>query len=154
VIDNDGWEHTEATDLFAIHDYTRTGPDFYRRYRNIGREGIPLAPHGVLYLAPGYRYNDSPIFLSEFGGIGYIASQDRATAPENAWGYSGVEPTEAAVLERMRGLYEAIAKIPTIAGTCYTQLYDVEQEVNGLMTYDRQFKFDPRQIRAINSLLA
>ena len=30
VIDNDGWEHTEVTDLFAIHDYTRTGGEFYR----------------------------------------------------------------------------------------------------------------------------
>ena len=50
-------------------------------------------------------------------------------------------------------LYEAIARIPQIAGICYTQLYDVEQEVNGLMTYDRRMKFDPQAIRAINSLL-
>lgn len=27
-------------------------------------------------------------------------------------------------------------------GFCYTQLYDVEQEVNGLYTYDREDKFD------------
>ena len=36
-------------------------------------------------------------------------------------------------------------------GFCYTQLYDVEQEVNGLMTYDRKFKFDPEIIRRINA---
>mgnify|MGYP005774516119 FL=1 len=36
-------------------------------------------------------------------------------------------------------------------GFCYTQLYDVEQEVNGLMTYDRKFKFDPEIIRRINT---
>ena len=53
----------------------------------------------------------------------------------------------------MRGLYEAIARIPQIAGICYTQLYDVEQEVNGLMTYDRRMKFDAPRIREINSLL-
>jgi hypothetical protein len=53
----------------------------------------------------------------------------------------------------MRGLYEAIARISQIAGVCFTQLYDVEQEVNGLMTYDRRMKFDWRAIREINSLL-
>jgi len=56
-------------------------------------------------------------------------------------------------LERMRGLYEAVARLPQIAGICYTQLYDVEQEVNGLMTYDRRMKFDRDAIRQINSLL-
>ena len=153
VIDNDGWEHTEATDLFAMHDYTRTGEEFYERYKNIATEGIPLPLYGSLYLAPGYKYNGSPIFLSEFGGIGYIPPQDAANVPNNSWGYSGVEPDSASALARMRGLYEAIAKVHSIAGICYTQLYDVEQEVNGLMTYDRQMKFDPAAIREINSLL-
>jgi hypothetical protein len=50
-------------------------------------------------------------------------------------------------------LYRAIAGIPQIAGICYTQLYDVEQEINGLMTYGRRMKFDPAAIREINSLL-
>ena len=153
VIDNDGWEHTEATDLFAIHDYTRSGKEFFRRYQNIATEGLPLPLHGNLYLAPGQKYNNSPIFLSEFGGIGYVADEDRAKVPENAWGYSGVEATAEAALERMRGLYQAVAKIGKIAGICYTQLYDVEQEVNGLMTYDRRPKFDVQRIREINSLL-
>ena len=35
VIDNDGWEHTEVTDLFAIHDYTRTGKEFQMRFQNV-----------------------------------------------------------------------------------------------------------------------
>ena len=53
----------------------------------------------------------------------------------------------------MRGLYEAIARVRQIAGICYTQLYDVEQEVNGLMTYSRQLKFDPEEIRKLNQQL-
>jgi hypothetical protein len=32
---------------------------------------------------------------------------------------------------------------------CYTQLTDVEQEQNGLYTYDRKPKFDPAIFRAI-----
>jgi beta-galactosidase/beta-glucuronidase len=153
VIDNDGWEHTEVTDLFAIHDYTKTGPEFYRRYENFAHDGMPLPLYGKLYMAPGHRYNGSPVFLSEFGGIGYVRPEDWPDVPRNAWGYSGLESNEEAVLERMRGLYQAIAGIRRIAGICYTQLYDVEQEVNGLLTYDRRSKFDPREIRAINELL-
>ena len=37
---------------------------------------------------------------------------------------------------------------------CYTQLTDVEQEVNGLYTYDRKPKFDPEIIRQIVSAKA
>ena len=64
-----------------------------------------------------------------------------------------MERTEAGTLERMRGLYEAVAKLPKIIGICYTQLTDVEQEVNGLLTYDRRPKFDVEAVRAINGLL-
>jgi beta-galactosidase/beta-glucuronidase len=153
VIDNDGWEHTEVTDLFAIHDYTRTGEEFFRRFENIARDGVPLPLYGKMYTAPGQHYNGSPIFLSEFGGVGYILPDERANVPANSWGYSGVEPSEADALRRIRGLYEAVAKVRKITGVCYTQLYDVEQEVNGLVTYDRRPKFDHNVIRDINSLL-
>lgn len=153
VIDNDGWEHTEATDLFAIHDYTRTGEELYRRFQNLPYGNVPLPLYGKLYLAPGYRYNGSPIFLSEFGGIGYILREDLAKVPPNSWGYSGLEKSAEEAVERIRGLHQALSRIPQIAGICYTQLYDVEQEVNGLMTYDRRMKFDPAVIRQINSLL-
>jgi hypothetical protein len=34
-----------------------------------------------------------------------------------------------------------------------TQLTDVEQEINGVLTFDRVPKFDPAEIRALNDLL-
>ena len=73
--------------------------------------------------------------------------------PDNSWGYSGVAPTAEFALARMKELYEGIARVRRIAGVCYTQLYDVEQEVNGLLTYNRRPKFDFGTIRQINSLL-
>ncbi|HOL72795.1 MAG TPA: glycoside hydrolase family 2 TIM barrel-domain containing protein [Bryobacteraceae bacterium] len=150
VIDNDGWEHTDMTDIFAIHDYARTGEMLFEKYKDIGKPGAPIPDGGRPALAPGYTYNGTPIVLSEFGGIAYIpAGQD---VPKDAWGYSGVEKTPEAALQRLRGLYEAIAKLP-FAGLCYTQLTDVEQEVNGLMTYDRKLKFDPSVLREINRLV-
>jgi Glycosyl hydrolases family 2, TIM barrel domain len=152
VIDNDGWEHTEDTDLFAIHDYTRTGEQLLERFQPVPAGAIPLPFMGKMYLAPGCKYNGSPLYLSEFGGIAYIPKGER-DLPADSWGYSGIEPTETAALERMRGLYQAIAKLPRITGICYTQLCDVEQEINGILTYDRRPKFDLRQIKRINDLL-
>lgn len=153
VIDNDGWEHTEVTDLFAIHDYTPTGRELQLRFQNV-TQGLPLPMYGKLYSAPGNKYNGSPILLWEFGGVGYVRPQDLPDVPANSWGYSGVEASAEPALMRIRELYDAIARIPQICGICYTQLYDVEQEINGLMTYDRRMKFDPAAIRQINSLLA
>lgn len=102
-------------------------------------------------LIPGYRYNGTPVYLSEFGGIAFIPPGH--PVPTEAWGYSGVEKTREAALARLKGLYEAIGRIPAFAGICYTQLTDVEQEVNGLLTYDRKPKFDAKEIKAINDLL-
>lgn len=151
VIDNDGWEHTDTTDLMGLHDYARTGEMFFTKYKDVGKPGVPLPPNGRAAMIPGYQYNGSPIFLSEFGGIAYIAKG--SNVPSDSWGYSGVEPDEKAALIRMRGLWESIARIPQIMGICYTQLTDVEQEINGLLTYDRKPKFDAKALREINDLL-
>lgn len=153
VIDNDGWEHTEMTDLFGIHDYARSGDLLLKKYGGLrpGAPGLVIPPNARSVTAPGIAYNGSPVFLSEFGGIAYIPPG--VQVPEEAWGYAGVEKTPEDALSRLRGLYEAIANIPLFVGICYTQLTDVEQEVNGLLTYDRKPKFDSKVLREINGLL-
>jgi hypothetical protein len=102
-------------------------------------------------LIAGYEYNGSPIYLSEFGGIAFIPPGH--DVPAEAWGYSGVEKTADDALSRLDGLYRGLANLPKIIGICYTQLTDVEQEVNGLMTYDRKPKFDLAKVKAMNDLL-
>ena len=152
VIDNEGWEHTDTTDLFAFHDYAASGTEFYEKYKGlVVRAGSPVPDNGAPILAPGFVYNGTPFYLSEFGGIAFIPPGH--VVPRRSWGYAGVEKSAEAALERLRGLYAAIARVPAIAGVCYTQLTDVEQEVNGLMTYDRKPKFDVKAIAALNDLL-
>lgn len=152
VIDNEGWEHTEMTDLFAIHDYVRTGDLLLEKYKTLGQLDSGAPNNGFdPPLVPNGKYNGSPVYLSEFGGIAFIPPGHQV--PQQAWGYSGVEKTPEAALERLRGLYAAIAKVPAFVGLCYTQLTDVEQEVNGLMTYDRKMKFDAKTIGEINALV-
>ena len=84
--------------------------------------------------------------LTEFGGIAFRIGTPGAA---NEWGYSGVEPTREAFLTRLDGLVKAIRANTIWAGYCYTQLTDVEQEINGLMTYDRKPKVDAEEYRKI-----
>jgi beta-galactosidase/beta-glucuronidase len=151
VIDNDGWEHTDMTDLFAIHDYARTGDMLREKYKDLGKPGAKMPDNARLAVVPGYQYNGTPVLLSEFGGISYIMPGQQA--PEGSWGYSGVEPDQKTAFARLTGLWEGIRATPGFAGICYTQLTDVEQEINGLMTYDRKLKFDPAELKKLNDLL-
>jgi beta-galactosidase/beta-glucuronidase len=147
VIDNEGWQHADMTDLFAVHDYTRTGPLLFDRWKDFPTRIPDVGPSVLL---PGFQYNGTPLYLSEFGGIAFIPPGHQV--PQESWGYSGVEKTADEAVARMRGQWEAIAKLP-IAGICYTQITDVEQEINGLLTYDRKPKFDIKKIKEMNDLL-
>jgi len=150
VIDNDGWEHTDMTDLFTVHDYARSGEVLAEKYKDLGKPGAGVPDNGRAALAPGYKYNGTPVLLTEFGGIAYIPQGH--DVPAESWGYAGVEKTDASALDRLKGLYVGVAKVPGFVGLCYTQLTDVEQEVNGLLTYDRKPKFPVAAVREINNL--
>jgi beta-galactosidase/beta-glucuronidase len=151
VIDNEGWMHTDMTDLFAIHDYSKNGQLLWERYRDLGRKPARVPDNGRPALISGYEYNGSPIYLSEFGGISYIPAGQ--SVPELAWGYSGIEKSATDAFDRLESIYRGLENLPHITGICYTQITDVEQEVNGLMTYDRKPKFDVKRIKALNDLL-
>src|SRR5687768_17872149 len=45
-------------------------------------------------------------------------------------------------------IFDAVRSVPNCSGYCYTQLVDIEQEQNGIYTYDREPKFDLRLIRS------
>jgi hypothetical protein len=47
-------------------------------------------------------------------------------------------------------LIKVIASLKFLAGFCYTQLTDIEQEANGLLSYDRRPKVSVEQIAAIH----
>ena len=93
--------------------------------------------------ADGYKYNGQPVIFSEFGGIAF----DNGNA---GWGYGEKEKSEEAFIKRFEGLTDAIKALPFVCGYCYTQVTDVQQEINGLMDADRNFKVDPEIIKKIN----
>jgi len=146
VSDNDGWEHTDTTDIFGIHDYAATGEEFAARYKNLETDRSQIPRNGREVLAQGYKYNNTPIILTEFGGIAYRFGDAR---PANEFGYGNTEPTKQAFLKRLEGLVKAVRANRAIAGYCYTQLTDVEQEINGLMSYERKPKATPQEFSRI-----
>jgi beta-galactosidase/beta-glucuronidase len=146
VVDNDGWEHTDATDLMTLHDYARTGVELAAKYQGVGEPGRPIPRNGREALVYGVAYNGTPLLMTEFGGIAFRLGAPTAA---NEWGYSGIEPTAEAFVTRLDGLVKAITANPAFAGYCYTQLTDVEQEINGLMTYDRKPKVEPQQYKRV-----
>ncbi len=140
VISNDGWEHT-ISDLCTIHDYT-ANEDIAARYKTPAR-AVAGKPAKRNIHVPGYPYRGEPIILSEFGGIAFKQSE------WDGWGYSSAE--DAAEFTRCyHDVMELVFSLPVIKGYCYTQFCDVEQEINGLLTYDRRPKIDIEVIRAIN----
>lgn len=143
VSSNDGWEQVNS-DICAIHDYEATGSKFCEKYHD--REKMVRSSvngHHFLY-AEGVRYKNNPIVLTEYGGIAI------KTDKNGEWGYNGAVEDEESFFKRYTDITDAIRKIPYIRGYCYTQLTDVIQEVNGLMTMDRKLKVDLDRIRQVN----
>ncbi|WP_373233354.1 glycoside hydrolase family 2 protein [Cohnella sp.] len=143
VIVNDGWEHT-ISDILTLHDYEESGSKFLKRYANKDAITSNEISHmnSKYAMAQGYEYRGQPIMISEFGGIAFKT--------ESGWGYGNQVDTEEAFLERFRSITQAIKDTDYICGYCYTQVTDVQQEVNGLLTEDRQPKVPLDRIKEIN----
>lgn len=54
------------------------------------------------------------------------------------------------MLEKYEDLMQGLSMLPFVTGFCYTQLTDIELEINGLLTYDRQPKAKPARIAQLH----
>jgi beta-galactosidase/beta-glucuronidase len=153
IVDNDGWEHTDITDVCAIHDYTKTGKELEVRYQETveGRK-LPLKVwiSDKPLFARGSKYRGQPIVLSEVGGFLSVPSHLTEEERDMLYQFYGSFTTAEELLQQYRSLMEGIAALKFLAGFCYTQLTDIEQEVNGLLTYDRQPKLSAESIADIH----
>jgi hypothetical protein len=87
---------------------------------------------------PGYQHQGEPLLASEFGGIALEGS--------GGWGYGD---TAHDLADRYRDLVAALMAAGPVEGFCYTQLTDIEQERNGLLTFDRRAKTDAAKLLPI-----
>ena len=141
-IDTSGNFHV-VTDIFDVHDYNQEPHTFIENYKD-GKLNCQIA-RDIKHRGRQNYDGKLPAFISEYGGTRWAAENN------NCWGYGKAPENAEEFIERYKGLTEAILFNENIMGFCYTQLYDVEQEVNGLLTYDRKFKFDPEFFRKINT---
>lgn len=143
VIVNDGWEHT-VSDLVTLHDYEESGEAFTKRYRDQEAMTSGKVPFngGRYAMAKGYGYKGQPILISEYGGIAFRT--------KDGWGYGNQVADEEGFLERFGKITAAVKQLDGSVGFCYTQLTDVQQEVNGLYTMKREPKVSIEEIRKRN----
>ncbi len=130
VNDASGWQHEDVGHMIDVHRYQ--GPQAMRGAN--GRVAV----------------------VGEFGGLGYKES-GHAWAGD-AWGYGGLFPSREALSERydllLKRLYHD-RDTHGIGAGIYTQMTDVEVELNGFFTYDRAIlKFDTARTAAVNRGLA
>jgi hypothetical protein len=156
VIDNDGWQHTDLTDICTIHDYSHPVDRLLARYADTLHSGVPpdkgWFKQKPLFLQ-GARYRDQPIVLSEVGGYLSAPPDEPGKRRDRLFDHYGVVNNTDELENNYRALMEGLARLPFLAGVCYTQLTDVEHEQNGLLTAWREPKLSPDEVFALHRRL-
>jgi beta-galactosidase len=94
------------------------------------------------------RFDDYVKVVGEFGGHGYVVDKTHLWNPEaRNWGYGGLPKDQDELMARYVESFRRMKELKQkgIAGAVYTQTSDVEGEVNGLLTYDREVEKFPRE---------
>lgn len=144
VNDASGYIHAR-TDLWTVHTYVQS-PDGLREQLSPTESGGPFRNYPQWEPA----YAGQPYLVDEFGGIKWLVSPEGTTS-EEAWGYGDAPKTLEELYARLEGLVETVLSFDHVCGYCYTQLTDVEQEVNGIYTYGRVPKFDMERVHTLFS---
>jgi hypothetical protein len=145
VLGNDGWSHAVG-DILGVHDYAGSGDLLRARYSDraaIARTFAEIRPHNNPLLSHGHELGDEPVVISEFGGLSL-----RPEGQGQWFGYAQFENVQS-FAQVLDDLVSALLGSTALAGFCYTQLTDTEQETNGLLTASREPKLPIEQIRAI-----
>ncbi|MBN2313273.1 MAG: hypothetical protein JXM79_05045, partial [Sedimentisphaerales bacterium] len=138
INDCSGYVHVE-TDIFTVHDYDQNPETLQKRYASVAPDGKDVS---VRFPEMSVPYEGQPYSVDEYGGTFWTkeyVGKEPARTNRDQWGYGKT----AEQVETLIGqLTRILTDHPNIAGYCYTQLTDVEQEVNGVYTYDRKPKFN------------
>ncbi len=155
TIFNEGWGQFDADavcEAFRKWDSSRfidaTSGWFRRQNTDVDSRHVYFKPIRL-------TGRDKPLVLSEFGGFVY-KPEGHAYNPDKTYGYGTCKTREAFSL-KLRELY-LMQVLPAVSkGLCaaiYTQVSDVEDEVNGLLSYDRKVcKMEPEELLPIAQAL-
>ena len=123
VIPTSGWSLRGCGDIYDIHTYD------------------------VDLRVPPYHLDRATV-IGEFGGIGLPLEENLWNPENNNWGYQTYS-TAKELLKNYEYKFNQIREMKEkhgLSGAVYTQTTDVEGEVNGLMTYDREVIKIPTEV--------
>ncbi|KAI0016440.1 glycoside hydrolase family 2 protein [Xylariomycetidae sp. FL0641] len=159
VNDNCGWEHV-LTDLSTFHDYTDAPQlaescatlekcvDRSWAGRGMWLPAIPGAGEPATAHKPG-----AVVLNTEFAGVniapkGQEAGEIQPQGGGGDWGYTtATDPSD--LLKRIDALVKAVTRSGHVTGFVYTQITDIEQEVNGVYSFDRREKIPATEVKKI-----
>ena len=152
TIFNEGWGQFDADEMydrFTALDHTRiidTTSGWFKTTKS------DVESSHVYFRNEVFEATERPYILSEFGGHSLIM-QEHCFSLYNQHGYSFAKDVDE-VTDRLMDSYENMV-LPSIknnlCGSVYTQLSDVEDEVNGLYTYDRKHcKVDKARVQKLS----
>ena len=139
TIFNEGWGQFDSDEMY---DYVKALDDSRLIDSTSGwfwQEKSDFDSEHVYFKSIALEPKERPMFLSECGGYSRVID-GHFYSKYNSYGYGAMDSEEQLTAE-IRAMYE-IMVLPAIkqglCGCVYTQLSDVEDEVNGLYTYDRK----------------
>jgi hypothetical protein len=152
VNDNCGWEHVQ-TDLTTFHDYADS--DELSKTCNAlesilgpkaGREMFVKAIEG---LDGGSAHKEGAVVIcTEFGGVNIASASDSEEKEQEGWGYTTASNAED-LLSRVEKLVSAVVDGGHCSGFVWTQLTNIEQETNGLYSFNRKEKLNAKEVKNI-----
>ncbi len=151
TIFNEGWGQFDASQVYA-HLRSLDASRFIDTASGWFRGGDTDVDSRHIYFGPWrLRAGEKPLLLTEFGGA-CLGVEGHMFHPEKAYGYSTCK-NQKELEQRLLSMYEKYVLPAASKGLCgaiYTQLSDVEDEINGLITWDRQIvKVNAAVLRAI-----
>ncbi|MXX13734.1 MAG: beta-glucuronidase [Gemmatimonadetes bacterium] len=145
--DTSGYVHV-CTDIYTVHDYEQDPVKFQATYAAVSPDDWENTP--IRFPELNVPYQGQPYVVDEYGGTWWdpnAVETEQDADRKSSWGY-GKRPTDIEeVYHRIEKLTAILLNHPNIAGYCYTQLTDIEQEQNGIYTYDRREKFDAKRLK-------
>ena len=148
---NEGWGQFDSERMYSVISKLDTSRfiDTASGWFSCATSDV-ISPH-VYFRPVRIKTGERPTVLSEFGGYAY-KPEGHAFNLDNEYGYKSFKTRES-FEDALIGLYESEI-IPAVknglCGSVYTQLSDVEDETNGLISYDRKvLKVTPERMKKI-----
>ena len=155
---NEGWgqfDSVRITKEMKKIDNTRI-IDSVSGWNDQGKDSSDLKSRHIYFKPITVPRKDKRCYvLSEFGGYS-LPIKEHMFSPDKIFGYKVYKSTDA-LADGFTKLYEK-SILPLVdkglSATVYTQVSDVEEEINGLVTYDRKVvKFPINLMKSLNEKL-